>query len=304
MELRAFHFRDQRAIETFCTGVETQDYNEDDLRLAIRLVTLGAAFCETLDRLRIGVGHRAPSCFISYAWGDPPNVALVLQLEADLRLAGVRTVFDLHQNQSGTGIMRFTNQIGACDRVVLCGTPLLVDKFTNGLGVVAHEIPQIVERAVDELSSGGYHSSVHPLLLAGDPTASIPRAFLRGGEAELVYLDFRDPTAYFDRVLDLLEGLCSSGRDCSVKDVFVSARSFWKEASASVDEQADEINAIPSVLLGAVFEHQLKMVQTASEGMVAEQALEVFNLPLANDKFVARPAVNEQASSHAPPFGH
>ena len=145
------------------------------------------------------------TCFVSYAWGDREHERWVERsLATDLQKAGIDVVLDRWENAKiGASISRFVDRIGACDRVIVVGTPNYRDKCENknpGSGyVVAAEFDVISNRI---LGTEAEKETVLPVLFAGDRKASFP-SLLQGR----VHADFRDPEQYFLAAFDLILSL-------------------------------------------------------------------------------------------------
>lgn len=140
----------------------------------------------------------SPSCFISYAWGNEAHERWVERnLATDLRNAGVEVVLDRWQNNPGTSISRFIDQIERVTFVVMIGTPRLREKYdsTTSDPVVAGEL-KLVNTRLRSRSDSEY---VIPLLLEGEQKTSFPPL-----AADSVFIDFRVENDYFERMFDLL----------------------------------------------------------------------------------------------------
>jgi small GTP-binding protein len=148
-------------------------------------------------------GREKPKCFISYArgdqadaWKEPRVEHWVARLDEDLRKAGLEVLLDL----------RFVDQIAACDRILVVGTPLYLKKYENGLSetgsVVAAEMDRISDHVLFDCLRPTEKAMVLPLLLAGNERVSLPPSLRRR-----VYADFRDETAYFATAFDLFVSL-------------------------------------------------------------------------------------------------
>jgi GTPase SAR1 family protein len=150
-------------------------------------------------------GIKPPECFISYAWGDPEQERWVEKnLAPDLQKAGIAVVLDRWENvKIGASVVRFVERVGTCDRVVVVGTPLYLQKYENGNPmrgfVVAAESDLIGKRMI---GTEAEKQSVLPVLLVGSEEKSFP-PLLRGR----VYADFRDEHAYFKTAFDLILSL-------------------------------------------------------------------------------------------------
>lgn len=148
---------------------------------------------------------KTPETFISYAWGVSEHERWVeKRLATDLQKAGIAVLLDKWDNaQIGSSVARFVDRIHTSDRIVMIGTPRYLRKYRNkgtttGY-VVAAEVDQISNRL---LGTEEQKESVLPLLLDGEKTASLP-PLLQGR----VYADFRDESAYFTQVFDLILSL-------------------------------------------------------------------------------------------------
>ena len=147
----------------------------------------------------------APTCFVSYAWGDTEHERWVeRRLALDLEKAGIAVVLDRWDNaHAGASIPRFLDRIEKADRVLIVGTPQYRRKYDNkdektGT-VVAAEMDLVSVRL---LGTEAEKETVVPLLLAGEPKESLPPALLNR-----IRSDFRDDNRYFDTALELLLSL-------------------------------------------------------------------------------------------------
>ena len=77
-----------------------------------------------LSRLAQTENRKAPTCFISYAWGNPLHERWVEhRLAMDLEKAGIHVILDRWENsQIGSSIPRFVDLISKADRVLIVGT--------------------------------------------------------------------------------------------------------------------------------------------------------------------------------------
>ena len=147
-----------------------------------------------------GDSEERPSCFVSYAWGEPSHEKWVLQLAKDLRNADIDVILDRWHNTPGTSLIKFIEQIEMAQFVVSVGTPLYLEKYkTKKIDpVVAAEI-KLINTRLRKLSA---EESVRPVLLAGTQEESFPALF-----EDSVYLDFRDRDNYFMRLFELILSL-------------------------------------------------------------------------------------------------
>ncbi len=158
-----------------------------------------------LQRLATAEKFTAPTCFVSYAWGNPEHERWVEhRLAMDLEKAGITVILDRWDNaRAGASIPRFVDRIEKADRVLVVGTLAYRRKYENkdeSTGtVVAAEMDQISARL---LGIEAEKTTVIPLLLEGESNESLPPSLLTR-----VRSDFRDDDRYFDTTLDLLLSL-------------------------------------------------------------------------------------------------
>lgn len=141
---------------------------------------------------------KAPVCFISYAWGDPAHERWIeRQLATDLRNAGIDVLLDRWHSTPGASITRYVEQIATADFVVVAGTKRLRKKYDAKKtdAVVEAELRMINTRVRKKSES----ERVVPLLIEGEAAASFPPLL-----EDSVFVDFRDPDLYFERLFDLL----------------------------------------------------------------------------------------------------
>lgn len=144
----------------------------------------------------------APSCFVSYAWGDAEQERWVRGLSKDLENAGVGVILDQKENMLGANLARFIGRIEdeRVDFVVAVGTPRYRLKYENEVSpsgsVAAAEVNLINLRLT---RTNPEAETVLPLLLEGDEQSSLP-PLMRGK----VYADFREEEFYFYTLFDLI----------------------------------------------------------------------------------------------------
>jgi small GTP-binding protein len=162
------------------------------------------AFESALTRVKAVVRDEkksAPSCFVSYAWGDAEQERWVKGLVNDFKNAGVEVVYD-GDNKIGADLARFIARIeeGQVDFVVAVGTRLYRLKYENEVSpsgsVVAAEVNLINQRLT---GTNREAETVLPLLLEGEEKSSLP-PLMRGK----VYADFRRDDLYFPSLFDLI----------------------------------------------------------------------------------------------------
>lgn len=158
-----------------------------------------------LSRLAQSEKLTAPTCFVSYAWGNPTHERWVEhRLAMDLEKAGIKVILDRWENsQIGSSVPRFVDLISKADRVLVVGTKAYLRKYENRDSktgtVVAAEMDQVSARLV---GTEAKKKTVLPLLLEGTPDDALPPALITR-----VYSDFRDDSFYFNTALDLLLSL-------------------------------------------------------------------------------------------------
>jgi small GTP-binding protein len=165
-------------------------------------------FEQVLFRIKAYVTEQkvaAPTCFISYAWGNHEHEHWVEKsLATDLQKAGIAVLLDRWENtRIGASVPRFIERIGESERVIVVGTQLYRKKYENKEPmrgyVVAAEGDLIGKRMI---GTEPQKESVLPVLLEGSEESAFP-ALLHGR----VYADFRKNEAYFDKTLELLLSL-------------------------------------------------------------------------------------------------
>ncbi|MCY2967392.1 MAG: TIR domain-containing protein, partial [Planctomycetota bacterium] len=148
---------------------------------------------------------RAPTCFVSYAWGQPKQERWVeRRLALDLEKAGITVILDRWNNSHpGATAADFEERIEKADRVLIVGTPACRLKYDNKDSrtgtFVASEVVWVLARM---RGSEAEQHTVVPLLLEGEPAESFPPALKL-----TQWSDFRDDARYFDTALELLLGL-------------------------------------------------------------------------------------------------
>jgi small GTP-binding protein len=142
----------------------------------------------------------APSCFISYAWGNASQERWVRELARDLQKADIEVILDQKDTQIGANIARFVSRIEESDYIVVVGTPLYRRKYENKMSstgsVVAAEVDLINQRLI---GTEERKSTVLPLLLEGESQNSLP-PLIQGK----VYKSFLIEKLYFASLLDLI----------------------------------------------------------------------------------------------------
>ncbi|GAA0901223.1 TIR domain-containing protein [Virgisporangium aurantiacum] len=196
------------------TPVELSGHTADDAsmvdqeQLTARIRISYQAALVKIKALARDNGLAAPTCFISYAWGLADDARWVEQLAVDLSDAGVSVLLDVWDNSAaGASISRFISEIATADRIIVIGTPGYREKHET-----RDEAGTMVAAEGDLIGvrmTGGETSkkTVHPVLLRGLPSESFP-PLLQGR----VHIDFRDPSRYFGKMLDLVTSVYGISR--------------------------------------------------------------------------------------------
>jgi len=167
--------------------------------------------------------EKAPSCFISYAWGNVNHEQWVLTLATDLRNAGVDVLFDKWKLLPGYSLLRFVGEIKESDFIAVIGTPLYKQKYDNSSTdkgtIVAAEMDVIGARL---MGTEGQKCTVLPLLREGEVHNSFPPFF-----PSRVCEDFRRDEVYFSKLFDLLRALYRISPD----DPALSDVDEWRRAA-------------------------------------------------------------------------
>ena len=185
--------------------IQLTHHQSADLDAQRRTADLRSRFEQALFRFTSWLAPEPadqPTCFISYAWGNPEHEQWVeRELATDLAKAGITVILDRWENaRIGSSVARFVEQVAGADTVVVVGTPLYREKYDNdtpmGGFVVAAEGDLIGQRLTGTESR---KQTVLPILLSGTPQNALP-PLLQGR----VYGDFRQPDEYFLSALNLV----------------------------------------------------------------------------------------------------
>jgi hypothetical protein len=196
----------------------TQEMLDQEQAVARRRTAFEEAIIWIKSILRVqGTETLRPSCFISYAWGNPTHEKWVLTLAKDLRNAGIDVIFDRWHNTPGTSIVKFIERIESSDYVIAIGTPEYLTKYNTESAdpVVDAEIRLIgtrLRKRTDE------RVRIIPLLLAGEKHNSFPPLF-----ADSVHIDFRDEDNYFISLFNIILTLYRIPFDISYLDTLRNA---------------------------------------------------------------------------------
>src|SRR5947209_11030516 len=197
------------------------------------LIKLRTSYETALSSIKKVVQKRkstAPTCFISYAWGDDLQKRWILTLADDLRKADLGVVIDQWDNAAiGASIPRFISRIEVCDFILAIGTPAYRQKYDNNVSpqgsVVAAEVDLMNRRLI---GTEAQKASILPLLLNGEELISFP-PLLHGR----VYANFTREEYYLVTLFDLLLTLYFIPFDASlVRDLRENLRKNAEKLSA------------------------------------------------------------------------
>lgn len=167
----------------------------------------------------------APTCFISYAWGDSELETWVAGLATDLAKAGVDVILDQWDNMElGASVSRFVSRLSTAKYVLVIGTPQYVTKRDNvrtdhpTQGYVLSAEADLIEHRLTQ-GSEDVKKTVVPLLVAGTPETAFP-ALLQGR----VYASFQDESQYFLSLFDLLLTIFGLMRDPAMRELRATIR--------------------------------------------------------------------------------
>ncbi len=173
-----------------------------------------------VKRLADERGRKAPSCFVSYAWGDAAHERWVERLANDLKNQGVLVILDQWEsNALGSNVARFVTRAHESDYVLVVGTPEYLRKRNNlsaddpHHGYVVSAEADLFER---RLVSGSEEvkASVVPILAQGKVETSLP-PLLQGRS----WADFRNEKYYFVSLFELVLTLYRLSNDPAVRDL-------------------------------------------------------------------------------------
>jgi small GTP-binding protein len=149
----------------------------------------------------------APTCFVSYAWGDRTDEHWVeTRLARDLRNAGIEVILDRWTNgRLGEDVARFVSSGDRADSILVVGTPAYLAKYENEVSatgsVVAAEIDLVNQRM---LGSEERKRTVLPVLRVGTAETSLP-PLLRGRTRGDMTTEERYLPALFDLLVSLYD---------------------------------------------------------------------------------------------------
>lgn len=139
-------------------------------------------FSVTIAQIQGLFSRRAirPTCFISYAWGDPEHEAWVEErLATDLLEAGIDVKLDRwHNTNIGQSIPRFIASTANCEWIIVVGTERYRQKYeasSTKKSTVSAEFDVIGSRL---LGTEQEKSTVLPIVVDDDPELALPPQLL------------------------------------------------------------------------------------------------------------------------------
>jgi GTPase SAR1 family protein len=180
---------EQALIEAETKGALQQEQHQSQMRTAFEL---------TLVKLKGMVQDRAPSCFISYAWGNDTHREWVRRLAHYLEQAGIEVIWDQAQEPIyGHTLSRFIEQIEKVDIIIAVGTPLYREKYECETGSVVAAEAELINLRL--MASEVEKQSVLPILLEGNSKSALPPLM-----QARVFADFRQERFYFLSMFKLI----------------------------------------------------------------------------------------------------
>jgi GTPase SAR1 family protein len=141
---------------------------------------------------------RPPTCFISYAWGDPRHERWVEDLADRLQQAEIDVTLDKWHCRPGTDLAKFVERIAPSDFICAIGTPSYRQKYDDPKldAVVRAELRVINAR---HIKGDKHHDTVIPLLREASRDESYP-PLLRTS----VFVDMRSDRDFLARLFELV----------------------------------------------------------------------------------------------------
>ena len=139
-----------------------------------------------------------PSCFISYAWGDPLHERWVEDLADHLQQSEIAVTLDKWHCRPGMDLAQFVQRIDPSDFICAIGTPRYRLKYEdpNQDAVVRAELRVINAR---HMKRDVLHDTVIPLLRQGTRDGSFPSLLQTS-----VFVDMRDDRDFLSRLFELV----------------------------------------------------------------------------------------------------
>ena len=187
-------------------NVTLSEHEKQVLRNEATTATERTAFTVVATQLRgyltevIG-RHRPVVVFVSYAWGDASTEDWVRdRLVPDLQQVGIEVVLDRLDSHVGDNLARFIERVLTADRILVIATPAYAEKYGNIKGTVVAAEADLINLRL--MGTEEQKSTVLPVLLAGEPTESLP-----GLMQTRNFADFRNPDRYFVELFELVLAL-------------------------------------------------------------------------------------------------
>jgi SEFIR domain len=159
--------------------------------------------------------HPAPTCFISYSWGNQAHVRRIRKMAFDLKAAGIDIILDVEKNKTGS-LGPFIGNINSnlkADYILVMCTEDSKEKWEKYLGIQQHkkstnstgnvhvlplEYNQIFRRLYKEQNS---RQTVFPILISGTIETSLPEFLPTATD----HLNQTECTKYGEQLFQLLK---------------------------------------------------------------------------------------------------
>lgn len=182
---------------------------------------------------------KSPTCFISYAWGDPYHEFWVRRFSEMLAKAGINIYLDRWSIKKGNILNEFVRKIEDADWVIVVGTKLYLQKYNKRAENpqdkehVARLEGQLVEYLVRYSTEKG--NKVIPILLEGTSEESLPFMLRHKIASEFTKND------YFEELLKLIRDLYNiDNRDKYFESVVEQFRRYSLATAINISEAERE----------------------------------------------------------------
>jgi hypothetical protein len=179
---------------------------------------------------------KSPSCFFSYAWGEPAHEVFVLRLAEMLEKAGFTVLLDRWEDRRGKYLTNFIEKIENADWVIVVGTPLYLVKYNRRAQDIHHRehVVRLEAQLVNYLISFNEKNAdrIIPVLLEGTSEVSFP-FLLRPKLAA----DFTKNN-YFEECLKLIHDLYGfNNRDKTFEEYFTKMKRYSSLIGSQITEE-------------------------------------------------------------------
>ncbi len=179
---------------------------------------------------------KSPTCFISYAWGNPDHEAWVKRLAEMLVKAQFVVLLDRWEDRKGRVLTNFIKKIEGSDWIIVVGTNKYLEKYNkraNSLKEREHVVKieaQLLEYLISFNEKNG--DRVVPILLEGTGEESLPFMF-----RHKIASDFTKNN-YFEELLRLIHDLYKIDNQDNTFESFVKKlRKYSSAISMNITEK-------------------------------------------------------------------